>query len=375
MDIPSTRELELEVLLREKDAQLAEMTDEINALRQYLSRQPGPSTADPVTLPPALLSVLLPHINKNTASNPSSTVNTALTQRARVLQEENDELYELLKHSETGQLKDEVRGLRRVVAKLEGALKDSHKAILSLSTELDKAYETILISSRQTGRSTKSHSHSHSYSPRDSYPSVPAADIIVGNGNANTNKPPPTEPRAHKRPRLSEPQPPSPAAATTRLAPSLPQKPQTYHRNSTGPSRSDHPRDQGKHSNDNGRNAKSNVKMEVDGDDRASLHNRDRDRNRDRERNNTNKDRDRERGVKERERPRDTGSGKDWDRDGNKNTHSRRNGHVNVSGSSHRGGGGGAPRQSKGNDRVNNLNTNTNTSDNASRTLQERLGL
>ena len=38
------------------------------------------------------------------------------------MQEENDELYELLKHSETGKLKDEVCGLRRAVAKLEDAL-------------------------------------------------------------------------------------------------------------------------------------------------------------------------------------------------------------------------------------------------------------
>ena len=70
-----------------------------------------------------MLSLLLPHFNsaatKDTSSN---TVTTALTQRARLLQEENDELYELLKHSETGKLKDEVRGLRRVVAKLEDAL-------------------------------------------------------------------------------------------------------------------------------------------------------------------------------------------------------------------------------------------------------------
>lgn len=39
------------------------------------------------------------------------------------LQEENDELYNLLKTSETGKLKDEVRSLRKAVAKLEGALK------------------------------------------------------------------------------------------------------------------------------------------------------------------------------------------------------------------------------------------------------------
>ena len=48
---------------------------------------------------------------------------TALTQRVKVLQEENDELYELLKTGETGRLKDDVRALKRLVQKLEAALK------------------------------------------------------------------------------------------------------------------------------------------------------------------------------------------------------------------------------------------------------------
>ena len=105
---------------------LISLQDEITVLRQYLAKQPGPSTAEPVTLPPALLYVLVPHINSAagaTAGGSTSTVTAALTQRTRVLQEENDELYELLKRSETGKLKDEVQGLRRVVKKLEGALK------------------------------------------------------------------------------------------------------------------------------------------------------------------------------------------------------------------------------------------------------------
>lgn len=70
----------------------------------------------------------MPHINNVSssgvaASSGSSTVTAALTQRARLLQEENDELYDLLKHGETGKLKEEVRGLRRVVERLEGALR------------------------------------------------------------------------------------------------------------------------------------------------------------------------------------------------------------------------------------------------------------
>lgn len=81
-----------------------------------------------MSLPPALVSLLLPHINSNNKHNTAgggggATVTTALTQRTRLLQEENDELYELLKHGETGKLKEEVRGLRRVVGRLETALK------------------------------------------------------------------------------------------------------------------------------------------------------------------------------------------------------------------------------------------------------------
>ena len=53
----------------------------------------------------------------------SSTMTTALLQRTRVLQEENDELYQLLRVSETGQLKEEVRFLKKTVSKLERALK------------------------------------------------------------------------------------------------------------------------------------------------------------------------------------------------------------------------------------------------------------
>ncbi|CCL99453.1 uncharacterized protein FIBRA_01471 [Fibroporia radiculosa] len=124
MELPSAREIELETLLRQRDTQIAELTDEVTHLRQYLSTQPAPSTADPITLPPALVSILLPHINgRSTAATSTSNTVSALTQRAKVLQEENDELYELLKIGETGRLKDDVRALRRVVVKLEGALK------------------------------------------------------------------------------------------------------------------------------------------------------------------------------------------------------------------------------------------------------------
>lgn len=100
--------------------------DEVTHLRQYLSNQPTPSNTDQISLPPPLVSLLLPHIKdrSSAATGPtSSTITAALTQRVKVLQEENDELYELLKIGETGRLKEDARSLRRVVQKLEGALR------------------------------------------------------------------------------------------------------------------------------------------------------------------------------------------------------------------------------------------------------------
>lgn len=89
--------------------------------------------------------MLLSHVNKAASSGPltgpssSSTVSAALTQRVRLLQEENDELYDLLKHGETGKLKEEVRGLRRVVDRLESALRgdcSSYRIMLVLTASL-----------------------------------------------------------------------------------------------------------------------------------------------------------------------------------------------------------------------------------------------
>lgn len=45
-----------------------------------------------------------------------------LIQRTRILQEENDELYEILRSSETGKLKEEVRCLKSVITRMERAL-------------------------------------------------------------------------------------------------------------------------------------------------------------------------------------------------------------------------------------------------------------
>ncbi|TFK56002.1 hypothetical protein OE88DRAFT_1804786 [Heliocybe sulcata] len=205
MTLPSTREIELETLLRKRDAQVLELTDEVTRLRQYLSTQPAPSTTDPVSLPPALVAVLTPHIVRAQApvhaklaggsgsgggnhhlgaSASGNTALAALTQRAKLLQDENDELYELLRRSETGKLKEEVRGLRRVVNKLEGALRESHNVVVNLSMELEKSHETFAAAPNSYSR--QGHANSR-------------AAPVLNNGT----KPPPTEPRAHKKPRLS----------------------------------------------------------------------------------------------------------------------------------------------------------------------------
>lgn len=79
------------------------------------------------------MSLLLPHLNQHAtlATSGSSSATTALIQRVKTLQEENDELYELLKTGETGRLKEDVRALKRAVQKLEGALRGALGACIS----------------------------------------------------------------------------------------------------------------------------------------------------------------------------------------------------------------------------------------------------
>lgn len=96
-------------------------------LRRYLTTQPAPLRSDPISLPPAILSLIQPHITSQLSSDgqssSSTTMTAALIQRTRTLQDENDELYELLRVSETGKLKEEVQSLKRVVVRLQRALK------------------------------------------------------------------------------------------------------------------------------------------------------------------------------------------------------------------------------------------------------------
>ncbi|KAJ7590755.1 hypothetical protein C8J56DRAFT_1013636 [Mycena floridula] len=340
MELPSSSQLELETLLRHRDAQIAELGDEVTRLRQHLSSQSGPSTADPVTLPPALVSLLLPHLNA--AFSPelgavagSSSVTAALTQRVQLLQEENDELYDILKRGETGKLKEEVRGLRRVVKRLEGALKESHSAITSLSTELDKSYDTFMSSARQNNNVKSS-----SRSPRTSY--HPMSNSA---GNGSSSKHPPTGPRAFKKPRVSE----SHTSPSMRSEASLSPHKVHNHSNSSS-SRFNDARDPSPRLSSDGRGSKSNhnTRMDVDDDNRARP--RSVERRRDKDQGGAREDRER-------------------DRDGSK---SRRNGNFS--------GGGRGARRSEHRNNAAPMAPNAGPPPNSfgpggDRTLAERMGL
>ncbi|KAH9951660.1 hypothetical protein B0H21DRAFT_705401 [Amylocystis lapponica] len=350
MDLPTSREIELETLLRQRDAQVAELTDEVTHLRQYLSTQPAPSTTDPISLPPALISLLLPHISDRTPATPtSSTVTAALTQRAKALQEENDELYELLKTGETGKLKEDVRALRLVVQKLEGALRDSHQVIASISAELDKAHETILAHGRQAVVAN-AYAQVQAPMPRKMYQPPPHLSPVV-NGSG---KPVPTGPRAHKKPRLSESHTPP---AQSKSAPS-----NSSVRNDSRERRPSLDR------------KPSITSMDVDEDRRSKPRSPERERERDRARDkNRNRERDREREpVRDRVRDRDRGRDKNRDRvrererERNRDQSSKRNGAHGGNGGGG-GGGGGGGRRGRG--------TNNASTIIGDRTLAERMGL
>lgn len=119
----------------------------MTALRRHLAKEPPAASSNALeqfTLPPALLSVVLPVLSDPLEGDDlksyrfsGNSVTIALTQRAKQLQEENDELYDLLKHGETGRLKEEVRALRHVVRKMERGLTGERLFFLFLVIGLD----------------------------------------------------------------------------------------------------------------------------------------------------------------------------------------------------------------------------------------------
>ncbi|KAH8830456.1 hypothetical protein DL96DRAFT_1592977 [Flagelloscypha sp. PMI_526] len=239
--LPSAYECELETLIRDKDKQIAHLKAENASLRPRINSQQAPASA---------------------------TVTAALTQRAKVLQEENEQLYDLLKLGQTGKLKEQVHGLKSVIKRLEAALKASQDTISHLSTELDKSYETF------TSHAPKK-SSVRSVSPQNSRYS--ASNGLSSSGYREPKLP--TAPRAHKKQRVAEPSHP-------------PTQPKSQHRPPSSSSRS--------HS---GSPSRHNASMELDEDTRSvTSDRRDKDYERDSHRGDSHSERSRKDKYRDRDR-------------------------------------------------------------------------
>ncbi|KDQ20730.1 hypothetical protein BOTBODRAFT_26744 [Botryobasidium botryosum FD-172 SS1] len=207
--LPSQRELELEALVRERDREIERLTDDISSLRKYLPNVPPPDPSDLITLPRPVLSLLAPLVSQpppHGSNSGTSSVTIALTARVRVLQQENDELYELLKCSTAQKLQEEVKVLGTTVKRLERALKESDGWVSTLVDELEKTQQAAAAqnlshldnSAAPTDASISPSSASTQLPPRQPSP--------YGQAHSDGNsRPIPTGPRAYKRPRISGP--------------------------------------------------------------------------------------------------------------------------------------------------------------------------
>lgn len=313
-------------------------------------------------------------------------------------------LYELLKTGETGKLKEDVRSLRRVVQKFEGALRgnsrrsntqvpvnlipllntESHQVIASLSyvesvpriipsltctasEELEKSRATVLANGRPNNyNDARGPSQSPVLRTNHQLPPHPNA-----NGGGGGGKPPPTGPRAHKKPRLAETQ--------SSVTP-IPQHVKGNRSQSKTNRRHDTPErpERSPRVISNERRGK----MEVDEDDRPQARTPERDRDFDREREkerNIDRDRNRDRPRdKERDRHRERDRDRDRDRPREHDRNTKRNGAYGGppgggggaagGGSGGGGGGGGGGRRPR-------RGSNSNSYASADRTLAERMGL
>ncbi|KAG8980808.1 hypothetical protein FRB90_007478 [Tulasnella sp. 427] len=207
--LPTERELELEVLLKERDEHLTRLANEVRLLRRRLPSAGQATPDESVVFPPSVTNLVLPLLSKGNftgsltgpagqaLSGPASaTVTAALTARLAALHLENEELYELLKRGAVGRLREEVRELRVTARKLEGALQESHTVISQLKTELEESYRAI----ERNGEIARS-SGKRSRSPQNHYRQKPQS--FTSRYQQDT-KPIPTGPRALKKPRLSD---------------------------------------------------------------------------------------------------------------------------------------------------------------------------
>jgi hypothetical protein len=196
-----------------------------------------------------------------------------------------------------------------------------------LRAELDKSYETFLSSQRpKSTRDANPRANSYSVSPSTRTSLLPGTLPSTPNGIASA-KPPPTGPRAHKKPRLAEPHnspPRSSGVAPYSIAKSH------SHSSARAPS-----------ANNDDRGKSRLAKMEGEEDTRKrprspSDRDMDRDRNRDKDKHRDgakDKDRDRDR-TRDREKDRDRERDRDRDRLPRRNGgHSSSGGNAGSSGS------------------------------------------
>jgi hypothetical protein len=118
---------------------------ELQTLRTQKKEPPKDDWQSEQAVSQAAMAVLLPHLvnERNAALGTGSSsglthsaIVAALRQRASMLQEENDELYAVLRRAETGRLDEEAKGLRKLIGKLERSLK-GEEPILCIPRESD----------------------------------------------------------------------------------------------------------------------------------------------------------------------------------------------------------------------------------------------
>jgi hypothetical protein len=140
--LPSERELELETLLRQREKQISSLAvgdcpifsqhitdcralvaqDEISNLRRKLPGASDPEDDAAISIPAPVLALLAPLVTHGPSTSTPAPLSNAITQRLKLLQTENEELYELLRASELARQREEVVGLRRTIKHLEDQL-------------------------------------------------------------------------------------------------------------------------------------------------------------------------------------------------------------------------------------------------------------
>ncbi|CCO27639.1 hypothetical protein BN14_01624 [Rhizoctonia solani AG-1 IB] len=138
--LPSERELELETLLRQREKQISSLADEISNLRRKLPGASDPEDDAAISIPAPVLALLAPLVTHGPSTSTPAPLSNAITQRLKLLQTENEELYELLRASELARQREEVVGLRRTIKHLEDQLEGAEARITELKYVGPKYY-------------------------------------------------------------------------------------------------------------------------------------------------------------------------------------------------------------------------------------------